>query len=270
MRTRLVLGLSLLAAVAAVVAISIRWSPISSASSNDPSEKHPVVVELFTSEGCSSCPPADSFLKKLSEQQPVDGIEILALEEHVDYWNHLGWTDPFSSSDFSRHQEDYASAIPKSGVYTPQMIIDGKAQLVGSRSSEVLDQIHSASAHPLARLVLTASPPPNPHTRPFALAFDPSSTAPTAAHLDLWVAVTEKGLHSDVKAGENSGSILFHAPVVRELRKFHSVSLPLESPVNFEVDLRDNWNLSNLVVVAFLAHPHSGQILAAGSFPLGL
>ena len=268
MRSRLVLALGLLVAVSAVVTMSIRWSPISSASSNDPSQKLPVVVELFTSEGCSSCPPADSLLKRLSEEQPLDGIEIFALEEHVDYWNHLGWADPFSSSDFSRRQEDYASAIPNGGVYTPQMIIDGNAQLVGSRSSEVLDQIRSVSAHPLARLLLTAAPPANLHTRSIALVFDPSSTPPSAPHLDLWVAVTEKGLHSDVKAGENSGSTLFHAPVVRDLRKFHSVSLPLQGPANFKVDLRENWNLSNLMVIAFLAHPHSRQIVAAGSLVL--
>ena len=265
MRSKAIFALALLAAVSAVVAISIRWAPISSASSNPDSEKQPVVVELFTSEGCSSCPPADSFLKQLSDEQPLDGIQVLVLEEHVDYWNRLGWNDPFSSPDFSRRQEDYASVIPKSGVYTPQMIVDGHAQLIAGRSKEAVDLIRSAAAHPKARLVLTPASSPKEHTRSFSLAFDPSTSAPSASRLDLWVAVTEKGLHTDVKGGENSGSTLYHSPVVRELRKFHSVSLPLKEPVSFTVDVRNNWNLANLSVVAFLSDPHSRQVLAAGS-----
>jgi hypothetical protein len=267
MRSKSVLALTLLAAVSAVLAISVHWAPTSSASSNPGSEKQPVVVELFTSEGCSSCPPADSFLKQLSEEQPLDGIQVIALEEHVDYWNRLGWNDPFSSPDFSRRQEDYASIIPHSGVYTPQMILDGHAQLIAGRTKEVFDQIRSAAAQPKARLLLSPASAPNEHTRSFTLTLDPSSSTPSASRLDLWVAVTEKGLHTDVKGGENSGSTLYHAPVVRELRKFHSVSLPLKDPVTFTVDLHNNWNLSNLSVVAFLANPHSRQILAAGSAP---
>jgi hypothetical protein len=240
------------AALLLAAALAMPWP---SASTETAAAKQPVIVELFTSEGCSSCPPADALLKKLSEDQPFDGIQIIALEEHVDYWNHDGWFDPFSSSEYTSRQEDYAKVLTKSDVYTPQMIVDGRSQFVGNHTHDARDQIRWAAARPKARLLLTQVPSTKAHTHSFELRVDPSSTAPADPRLDFYVAVTEKGLSSNVKAGENSGATLEHAPVVRQIKKLHRVAL--SGPVNFSVDLRDNWLVYNLTVVVFLADPRS-------------
>jgi hypothetical protein len=287
--------------LAALFLIS-RWSAHSSAASQSSgsSAKQPVIVELFTSEGCSSCPPADELLKKLSEDQPFDNIQILALEEHVDYWNTLGWTDPFSSVEFSRRQEQYAVALPDGGVYTPQMVVDGRSQFIGNRTHEARDQVRWAAAHPKPLLLLTLLSSSNPHTRALQLRLGsdtgspgvspasapaaPDSTQPqpvisrepgnlsssasTPTALDLWIAVTEKNLSSSVTAGENSGHTLIHAPVVRLLHKEKSKITSAAFPLTITINLHNNWNPSNLTAIAFLENPKSHQIQAAGSSPL--
>ena len=117
-----------LPALSSIALITLAGFVCPAAAQNSPADsvRKPVFVELFTSEGCSSCPPADVLLQKLEADQPVHGAEIIGLKEHVDYWNHLGWTDPFSSSGFSQRQSDYAKRFGRDGVYTPQMVVDGQ------------------------------------------------------------------------------------------------------------------------------------------------
>jgi len=233
-----------------------------------PASPQPVLVELFTSEGCSSCPPADSLLKELSEDQPVDGAQVIALEEHVDYWNHLGWRDPFSSPDFTRRQENYATTLPDGGVYTPQMVVDGRVPFVGSRSNEAREKIRSAAAHLKSRLLLTPIAASDPQSRSFELRLDTATPLSNSSHLDLWLAVTEKNLSSRVTAGENSGETLQHAPVVRLLRKLQPLPSSEAASLHVSFDLRPGWNPADLTADVFLAGPDRHQITAVGLAPV--
>ena len=118
-------------------------------------KRTPVVVELFTSEGCSSCPPADAVLARLKRDQPVDGAEVIALSEHVDYWNYIGWADPFSAKEFSARQSGYARALNLDQVYTPQAVINGHAEFVGSDQGRAEQEIARAARTPKAEVHLT-------------------------------------------------------------------------------------------------------------------
>ncbi len=233
----------------------------SQASSNPPL----VIVELFTSEGCSSCPPADELLKRLSDQQPLQGVQIVALEEHVDYWNHLGWADPFSSSCFSQRQSDYAQIFGRDGVYTPQMIVDGQFEFVGSRGGEAREIIQKAASLP--KLDVSLNPIANSGPGGLALEIHLSNPRGIPLHepAELWLAITETNLESDVKAGENSGEILKRAAVVRSLRKFETLHDTAAYKSRFELSLKPNWKKENLSVIAFVAEKNSRKIIGVAT-----
>jgi hypothetical protein len=173
-----------------------------------------VVLELFTSEGCSSCPPADAVLRRLARDSSVGGAEVIALELHVDYWNGLGWADPFSSPAFSARQRAYADVMNKRGVYTPQLVVDGAAELLGSHESGARRAIESAASAPKARIDLERDGAKIVVTVP---------QQPSAAGADVFVGLTEADLVTAVARGENAGATLAHGPVVRELRRAGTV-----------------------------------------------
>jgi hypothetical protein len=114
----------------------------------------PVLVELFTSEGCSSCPPADALLMELEASRRISGADVIVLSEHVDYWNRLGWADPYSSDRFSQRQEKYEIQLGESGTYTPQMVVDGRRGLVGSDRAGALRAIAAAAGQPKAKVTV--------------------------------------------------------------------------------------------------------------------
>jgi len=166
--------------------------------------EHPVVVELFTSQGCSSCPPADRLAGELAA---VPGV--LALSFHVDYWDYIGWKDPFASPAYSQRQRDYGQALSLRYVYTPQMVIDGRYDVVGFRRNEVLAAIEQAAAD-RADIVMTLDPASGRLTVPAAPA--------PAAGATLWLALYDSQEVTEVARGENAGRELVNYNVVREFR----------------------------------------------------
>jgi len=125
--------------------------------SGPPTPKVPVLVELFTSEGCSSCPPADKLLARLQRQQPAAGALIIPLSEHVDYWDGASWRDPFSSPAFTARQGAYVRALRAQDTYTPEMVVDGQAEFVGSDEDAALNSISAAAEVRKAKVEVSVS-----------------------------------------------------------------------------------------------------------------
>jgi len=217
----------------------------------------PVVVELFTSEGCSSCPPADQVLIDLVERQPVPGALVIGLSEHVDYWNSLGWKDPFSDALFSRRQSSYADARNSTNIYTPQMIVDGSDEFVGSDRSAAAAAIARAAAHPKPALNVEWTPG-SPAVHVMLAAGRDTSRA------DVFVGLIEDGLHSSVSRGENAGHELVHSGVTRRLVSAGKTSADgsFQATVSLGVDLEKSAGRA-LKVIAFVARPSDRHIVAA-------
>jgi hypothetical protein len=177
----------------------------------------PVIVELFSSEGCSSCPPADAYVAALDRTQPVDGAAVIALEEHVDYWDRLGWRDPFGSPAFSDRQSEYARVLADHHVFTPEIVFDGHLVMPGGDEDAARAMMQRSAREPKAHVTLKRE-----GTRLDVQITDvPRASSDDAA--EVWLAITESGLATDVPAGENAGRRLAHAPVVRRLRSLGRV-----------------------------------------------
>ena len=227
----------------------------------------PVVVELFTSEGCSSCPPADEVLSKLDKMQPIQGVEVIALGEHVDYWNKLGWTDPYSSEGFSRRQSRYSDAFNQDSVYTPQMIVDGRDEFAGGNMDRARTAIAKAAHIPKANIQLASSQNLEAtNSRAVKLSLHvsdlPRLTAGDTA--EVLLAITENNLRSEVSRGENAGRYLRHSAVVRQLTTLGEIggsqnSFAAEPTVNLD----NGWQRDNLRAVAFVQERGTRRVLGA-------
>jgi hypothetical protein len=222
----------------------------------------PVLVELFTSEGCSDCPPADTLLGKLDKSQPVTGADIVVLSEHVDYWDEIGWKDPYSSHEFTERQGAYASRFRLRSIYTPQMVVDGRTELVGSDERGAIEAIQNAAKTEKLPVTLSAihfegSDAIALHVETAALPSDVSES------VNVLVAIADDSDESHVSRGENAGRTLHHVAVVRTLVLVGTE----EKGSNFSKDTRihlHGGNSRNVRLVA-LAQDKSGRIWGVGS-----
>jgi hypothetical protein len=221
-------------------------------------QRTPVLVELFTSEGCSSCPPADALLAKLTEQ-PIAGAEVIALGEHVDYWNNSKWHDRFSSRQLTDRQVEYGRRFHLETVYTPQMVVDGRTQLIGSNATSAVQAITQSAQHSKLPLQITdATWQGNTLTARLTLA----ATKAKLPHADLYVALIDRKDSSDVRGGENSGRLLVNVAVVRALRRVGPLQQLGKGPLTVHLALPTAAARQNLQLVAFAQRPGLGEVVA--------
>ncbi len=224
----------------------------------------PVLVELFTSEGCSGCPPADRFLEKL-DGQPVQGAEMIVLSEHVDYWNHIGWKDPYSASFYSQRQSAYANRFGLDSVYTPQMVVDGTSEFVGSNSGLADKAFRKALGVPKLQVRLSSISADASNTLHAHLETGVLDASFGSREADVYVAVALNRAESQVSAGENAGHRLAHVSVVKSLTKVGALKQRqvLAQDVQLKLDLGSD--SGGLRLIAFVQEPRQGRVLGAAS-----
>jgi hypothetical protein len=216
----------------------------------------PVLLELFTSEGCSSCPPADQLVEKLDRNQPVAGAELIVLSEHVDYWNRLGWTDPYSSSEFSRRQQAYATQFRTDDIYTPQLVIDGGKQVVGGNWPMAARAIQESLRERKIPVTLRAARSGNG-----AVVHIEAPPLESGRGL-VYLALAANHAKSRVTRGENGGRELTHVAVVLSLTQVARISakegISKDVPVTFDkTDVR---------LVVFVQDVRTQRVLGAAQF----
>jgi hypothetical protein len=218
----------------------------------------PVLLELFTSEGCSSCPPADRLLETLDQKQPVPGADLIVLSEHVDYWDRLGWKDPFSSPVYTARQQDYTNKYNLDGVYTPQLVVDGRYGIVGSDGREVTDAIRKAIREQKIPIAISkVSRDGNQVTAHIELRAGQNFKGGRGV---LFVAIADNRAESQVARGENAGRSLAHVAVTRVLKQVGTIDLDSATAKDVTLSVPLGTNGSRLV--ALVQDPKSGHVLA--------
>lgn len=224
--------------------------------------RSPVLVELFTSEGCSSCPPVDTLLQQMDAAQPFSHAQLIVLSEHVDYWNHDGWKDPYSSALFTDRQTAYVRALGLSEPYTPQLIVDGNVVLRTSDPQQVNQTFEKAAAAPRipVHIVGFSVADTNPPVVRARIEADGESAPGNA---DVYLAVALEHAESQVSAGENNGRRLTHVAVVEYLKKLGKLESGKGFAQDCQVKLKKGTDPANLRVVAFVQESGPGKVLGA-------
>jgi hypothetical protein len=221
------------------------------------SARKPVLVELFTSEGCSSCPPADTFLRELDGKQPLVGAQVIAIEEHVDYWDGDGWRDPFSLHDFTLRQSAYAERLRLSGPYTPQMVVDGTYEFVGNDRIRADQAFQKAVERTMIPIRISSS---NANGKFLARI----ETDPVGNKAGVWMALVSDHAQSQVLRGENGGRHLEHVAVARKLSRIGNAG----GNKSFSKDVTIGRVPEPSRIIVFLQEPGQGDVIGVGSAQL--
>jgi hypothetical protein len=233
-----------------------------------PKSATPILIELFTSEGCSSCPPADAWIKQLDATQPIPGAEAIVLSEHVDYWNHDGWTDPYSSAFFTDRQNTYVHAMGGSSPYTPEIVVNGKTELQLSNQAQVGNTFLNAAK--AQQIPVTIS----------ALSVDGNSPALLHAHIDadgtaskvnadVYAVTALDHAESQVLRGENGGHRLTHASVALEMVRVGKLEKGKPFSHDFQTKLKPGLDPKNLRLIVFVQESGPGAVLGAALKEVG-
>ncbi|QNI35559.1 DUF1223 domain-containing protein [Edaphobacter albus] len=217
----------------------------------------PVLVELFTSEGCSSCPSADKLLAALQSQQPVAGAHIIVLEEHVDYWDQQGWHDRFSSPQFTERQKVYAFRLKVDDPYTPEMIVDGVTQFSGNDPAKAVSAITQAAQSPKIDLVLSK---PSIEGKRISSSVSVASEASTLPKGDLYAALVTPSASTQVKSGENGGKHLDHVSVTRTLQHIGKLQDLGHAPIAFKLSAPPDDDPAHMQLIIFAQLPGQGAV----------
>jgi len=215
----------------------------------------PVLAELFTSEGCNSCPPADRLLEEFLQEQPIEGVYVVPLSEHVTYWDHQGWKDPFGAQQFTARQQQYGLRFNLDSIYTPQLVIDGTSEYVGSDRRSIERALRGAGKQVKPALSVNGTESNGTIT---VVASGPALVAEDDA--ELWVVLTEDGIVVDVKRGENANKTLTHSGVVRMLRSAGDAT----HAAPLSVTLDPSWRRDRLRIVGFVQSRKNRKILGVG------
>jgi hypothetical protein len=225
-------------------------------------DAHPILVELFTAEGCSSCPPADTLLQMMDTSQPVPGAQLIVLSEHVDYWDHDGWKDPNSSPALTERQSAYVRALRLKTPYTPQIIVDGTRELRAGEPQQISNFFQEAVAIPKipVRIGEVGVDAGNPAVLRMRIEADGNSDRNNA---DVYVAVALDRVESQVLRGENGGKHLTHVAVVQQLTKIGTLQKGTSFGETVQLKLKPGTDPKNIRVVAFVQEAGPGKLLGA-------
>jgi hypothetical protein len=223
----------------------------------------PILVELFTSEGCSDCPPADALLQQFDSSQPVAGAQLIVLSEHVDYWNYIGWTDPYSARFFSDRQTAYTDNFKLKSAYTPQMVVDGSAEFVGNNPNLATQALQKAVAQKKIPVRISEISLDTPHVLRVHVEADALPDTSAIRKAEVYLAVALNHAESQVSRGENGGHRLTHVSVVQSLNKIGNVEVGKGFAQEVRAKLDPRTDLTNLRVVVFVQQPGQRQVLGA-------